>query len=64
MEHNVGGIDRGARIVAGVLILASFFILSEDVKWWALIGLVPLVTGLVSWCPLYQVFGVGTCAKR
>jgi hypothetical protein len=61
MAANVGGADRSVRIVAGIVILALFFVLEGAARWWALIGLVPLVTGIVGWCPAYRVLGIRTC---
>ena len=61
MGANLGGIDRSVRIVAGLVILALFFLLEGTNRWWALIGLVPLVTGIVGWCPAYRVLGIRTC---
>ena len=64
MKQNVGGIDRSIRIIAGLVILSLFFVLNENTRWWALIGLVPLVTGLIGWCPAYLPFGLRTCKLR
>lgn len=64
MKHNVGGIDRAARIIAGLLILSLFFVLGDDTRWWALLGAIPLFTGLIAWCPAYLPFGVRTCKLR
>jgi hypothetical protein len=61
MKTNVGSIDRTLRIVAGLAILSLYFILEEGQRGWALLGLVPLLTGLVSWCPLYTLLGIRTC---
>lgn len=63
MKANVGGIDRGFRIVAGIVLLALVFVLKgEDGLWlWGLIGIVPLTTGLMNWCPAYSLFGMNTC---
>jgi len=61
MKTNVGSIDRTLRIVAGLAILSLFFVLDEGHRGWALLGLVPLLTGLVSWCPLYTLLGIRTC---
>jgi len=56
---NVGGFDKIARIVAGVvlIVLAVMGIGAP----WTWIGVVPLVTGLMGWCPLYAVLGLRTC---
>lgn len=64
MKQNVGGIDRSIRIIAGLVILSLFFVLDESTRWWALIGLVPLLTGLIGWCPAYLPFGLRTCKLR
>lgn len=63
MKANVGGIDKVLRIVAGVVLLALTFVLkSESGLWlWGLIGIVPLATGLMNWCPAYSLFGMSTC---
>ena len=64
MTGNVGKIDKVLRIVAGIFLLALFFILDGSARWLGLIGLVPLVTGLVGWCPAYAMIGVNTCPAR
>ena len=65
-KTNVGGIDRALRIIVGIALLALFFIY-PDASWryWTLIGIIPLATGLMSSCPLYSILGLSTCpAKR
>lgn len=61
-KKNVGGIDRLLRIVVGVAVLALFFVY-PDAPWryWTLVGIVPLATGLFSTCPVYSLFGFNTC---
>lgn len=59
MSQNVGGIDRILRIVVGAVLLALVFVGPQTV--WGWIGVVPLVTGLVGWCPAYLPFGLKTC---
>lgn len=59
MGKNVGGIDRIVRIVVGLILLALVFVGPQTP--WGWIGLVPLLTGLISWCPLYTVLGFNTC---
>lgn len=60
---NVGGVDRGLRIVVGAALLLLTFIgpLAETLYPWGLIGVVPLITGLIGWCPAYTIFGFKTC---
>ena len=64
MNKNVGGIDRAVRIIAGLIILSLFFVLGESYRWWALVGAVPLLTGLIGCCPAYLPFGFRTCKMR
>jgi hypothetical protein len=59
MNANVGGIDRVLRIVVGVALIALAF--TETVGMWGYIGVVPLLTGLIGWCPAYLPFGFKTC---
>jgi DUF2892 family protein len=60
MTPNVGDVDRRIRIAAGLAILGLFFVLEGSMKWWALAGFVPLITGLIRWCPAYLPFGIKT----
>jgi Protein of unknown function (DUF2892) len=62
---NVGSVDRILRIVAGLVLLSLFF-LYPDASWryFALIGIVPLATGLMSSCPLYSIFGISSCPVK
>ncbi|MEJ2609877.1 MAG: DUF2892 domain-containing protein [Candidatus Thiodiazotropha sp.] len=60
MTQNVGGIERIIRIIAGLAILAWGFLLSNPINWLGIIGAVPLITGLISFCPLWTIFGINT----
>ena len=64
-KTNVGGIDRILRIVVGIALLAAFF-LYPDASWryWTLIGIIPLATGLLSTCPLYSILGLSSCPVK
>ena len=62
MNANVGGIDRVARIVAGVVLIA--LAATGTVGVWGWIGVVPLATGLSGWCPAYLPFGLSTCKMK
>ena len=62
MAANVGGIDRTLRIVVGSAVLALFFVLEGNARYWALLGFVPLFTGLFRFCPVYTLLGVNTCS--
>jgi len=62
LKKNVGTIDRALRIILGLALLAGFFLDSGAAySWLYLIGIIPLVTGLMSSCPLYAIFGMSTC---
>jgi hypothetical protein len=61
MNANVGGFDRVFRIVAGLALLSLFFLLDGSARYWGLIGIVPLLTALVRFCPLYALVGINTC---
>lgn len=58
MEANVGGIDKVLRILLGLAIIAIGWFVFQS--WWALIGVVLLLSGLLSRCMLYKVFGINT----
>jgi len=62
MQTNVGGIDKILRIVAG-LILIALGIMGIGAPW-TFIGIVPLATGLMGWCPAYKLIGVNTCPLK
>jgi hypothetical protein len=64
MAANVGGIDRTLRIVVGIALLSLFFLLEGNARYWGLLGFVPLLTGLFSFCPLYALIGVNTCPTK
>jgi hypothetical protein len=64
MAANVGGIDRTLRIVAGLAVLALFFVLEGNARYWALLGLVPLLTGIFRFCPTYTLLGINTCPMK
>ena len=59
MNKNVGGIDRALRVIVGVALLAMVFVGPQTP--WGWIGIVPLVTALIGWCPAYSLFGIKTC---
>jgi len=59
LKINVGSIDRSLRIVVGLALVAWAIFFSGPV--WAWIGVVPLVTGLFKFCPLYTLLGMNTC---
>jgi hypothetical protein len=60
--QNVGLVDRVVRVVVGVALLALWFVLPGKLHYLGLIGLVPLLTAALGYCPLYSVIGVKTRA--
>ncbi|MFD0668220.1 YgaP family membrane protein [Ramlibacter sp. MAHUQ-53] len=62
MNRNVGGIDRILRIVIGLGLVAAAA--TGAIGAWGWLGLLPLATGLVGWCPPYGLLGINTCKTR
>lgn len=62
MSRNEGTIDRVLRIILGLVLLSLLFVGPQT--WWGLIGLVPLLTGLMGSCPVYSILGISTCPIR
>lgn len=60
MKVNVGSADRIARLVLGVVIIVLGFVFNS---WLGVIGIVPIITGLLNYCPVYSLLGVSTKAK-
>lgn len=56
---NVGGFDRFARIIVGIALIALSY--TGYIGTWGYIGIIPLITGLFSRCPLYALIGLSTC---
>ena len=58
MKCNEGSTDRIIRAIAGVAIIGAGYYYQS---WWGAIGLVPLVTAVIGWCPAYALLGLKTC---
>ncbi len=61
---NEGKTDRIIRVVAGLAVLSLLFVIPGNLKYLALIGLVPLLTGIIGICPLYLIFHASTNKKK
>jgi len=61
MNKNVGSMDRTLRIVLGVVIIAIGVYYQN---WWGAVGIVPLFTAMLGWCPPYALFGINTCGVK
>jgi hypothetical protein len=62
MKVNEGTIDRALRVIAGLVLIG--LAASGTVGVWGWIGVVPLLTGLVGFCPAYAIFGLSTCPMK
>lgn len=62
MKTNVGGIDKILRIVVGIALIALAAM--GVIGMWGWIGVVPLLTGLMGWCPAYTLLGMNSCPMR
>ena len=59
MKKNIGNVERIIRIIVGLTLL-SFTVIGPK-SLWGLIGILPLATGFIGWCPPYALFGISTC---
>lgn len=60
MKKNMSNLDRGIRVILGVALLILILLLSGGIRWIGLIGLIPLLTGILGFCPLYALFKIKT----
>jgi hypothetical protein len=61
MKKNIGSADKTIRVVGGLLIIFIGIYLKS---WWGLVGLLPIATATMGWCPAYVPFGISTCKTR
>jgi len=64
MKTNVGSIDRTLRIIAGIALISQVFVGPLGPAVWGWIGVVPLATALMGWCPAYSILGIKTCTTH
>lgn len=62
MTCNVGGIDRVLRIIVGLALIALVFVGPQTP--WGWLGLIPLGTAILGWCPPYALLGISTCKPK
>lgn len=62
MTQNIGGIDRILRVVVGLGLISLVFIGPQTP--WGWIGIVPLATAIIGWCPPYSMLGINTCSNK
>jgi len=58
MNKNMGGIDRTLRLVVGTALIGWAIVSGNP---WGYVGVIPLFTALIGWCPAYLPFGIKTC---
>ena len=61
-QTNIGGLDKGIRIGVGALLIV--LALLGVIGWWGWLGITPLATAFVRFCPLYALFGINTCPLK
>jgi hypothetical protein len=61
-KTNEGTLDRTLRVIAGLALISLVFVGPQTPFGW--IGVVPLITGLVGWCPVYTLLGLNTCPMK
>jgi len=59
MKQNIHNIERAVRVIVGLAIISLVFIGPQSA--WGWLGLIPLATGVIGWCPPYALFGFSTC---
>ena len=62
MTCNIGKTERILRVIVGLIITSLAFVGPQSK--WALLGLVPVLAGLLGWCPPYAMLGINTCKKK
>ncbi len=62
MKRNEGNLDRVLRVVLGLVLLSLVFIGPQTP--WGWVGIIPLATGLVGFCPIYRILGLNTCPLK
>lgn len=62
MKKNIHPIERMVRIIAGLVLICMAFVGPKN--YWFLLGVIPLSTGLLGWCPPYAILGISTCKLK
>lgn len=59
MKTNINNVERALRVVVGLFLMSLTFWGPSNT--WFILGIIPVITGLIGWCPLYTSLGVNTC---
>lgn len=62
MKKNIHPLERVLRVLLGLGLISMAFVGPKNL--WFLLGIVPLLTGFIGWCPPYHIFGISTCKIR
>ncbi len=62
MKKNIHPIERVLRVVVGIILVTMAFV--GPANYWFLLGIIPVLTGLIGWCPPYQLLGISTCKTK
>lgn len=61
---NIGSIDKIIRFIVGIVLLSLLFFVNGNLKYWGLIGIIPILTAILGYCPLYSILGIKTCRTK
>ena len=64
MKNNVGTMDKVIRLILAIVFFSFAFTLEGNLRYLAVIGFIPLLTALISWCPIYRIVGISTCQSE
>jgi len=64
MTKNIGTIDKALRVIVGLALLAYALWGTSQYTWIGWIGIVPILTALIGWCPPYALLGINTCSTK
>ena len=57
---NIGNTDRDIRVILGIVLLSLMIVLNGNIRFLGLLGLIPIITVLIGFCPLYRLLGIKT----
>lgn len=60
MKKNIGTVDKAIRIILALALFSLYFILEGNARYLAVIGLVPLLTAFISFCPIYKILNISS----
>lgn len=65
MTKNIGNLERVLRAIVGLGLIAGYFLNGDGAySWLYLLGIIPLATAAIGWCPPYALLGINTCSRK